>query len=492
MSTLHVSLPGGDASFDVEDYSINLDSTPLDSGDTSGGVGDVSVTIKTPSDPEHTLNKQGAAVLARKTFSLFTRYGLIQGSITDTSIGDGYGTLVLSGVTAAERLNVYNVRAVPTRDYLYAVIEYYVRMAGENITWDMDLSLAPRIILAPGWTGELWYFLKQLCAAERVQISITQSEVYFGPIRTEAAAQEVGLDSQASVDSISLAQFVEVYEYNSKWVSGGPVYPPGGWSDEVEVISVNAGEYEEIELEVSGSLVSIVTPKMVERVGRDVINASVYTIVGDDGLPIKPAQWTAKGGKVTFEVSEDSRKIIMKVQTPEKINMYNGEVSQSYAFALAADGSGSRYSTLRILGTGILFDHEPLKIPTGATEQQTGTEVGETIDNPFLSNRAKVFTAAMAAANKYSGYNPSISGNVMDIRPGQPSPSNEGERVFVDQRPYRIRTASYSPGGVQYTAENDLAFGDVQESYGGLTYAQIQTANAGLTYFDVHAKGAKR
>src|SRR5690606_33369235 len=94
----------------------------------------------------------------------------------------------------------------------------------------------------------------------------------------------------------STAQSVEVYEYDLEWVEDGLMYPSGGWTPEVAVLNVNAGETAEYTLTdpwLSASLVSIQEPEMVTFVSQEHDSSSVYTVVADDGLPVAPGLWAS-------------------------------------------------------------------------------------------------------------------------------------------------------------------------------------------------------
>src|SRR5699024_11337312 len=87
------------------------------------------------------------------------------------------------------------------------------------------------------------------------------------------------------------------------------------------------------------------------------------------------------------------------------IRLSDGELGTSFSLALSADSGGSsRYSTLRIVGNGIFHDNEKtLTVNTGIPESATGTDVGATVDNPFLCDRERVAAAASRAARQFSG-----------------------------------------------------------------------------------------
>ena len=128
------------------------------------------------------------------------------------------------------------------------------------------------------------------------------------------------------------------------------------------------------------------------------------------------------------------------------------------------------------------------------TPLRTSTEVGVTIDNPFISTREQLYRAGTRAAKSFSGFYPSATvGSVSPIDPLQDYTFGNlaGSRVVVRDRPFRVRDATVTPENVSVTGDDDLTNGDVQAVLSGRTYGWVQTANAGLTYRDVQLKGRR-
>ncbi|HLS00612.1 MAG TPA: hypothetical protein VK054_01305, partial [Beutenbergiaceae bacterium] len=66
---------------DIADYSISLSSTPLNSNDSSGSVGDFSVTFHRPYDPSNHINSRGVEILEGKGIQFTSEFGTIYGLI---------------------------------------------------------------------------------------------------------------------------------------------------------------------------------------------------------------------------------------------------------------------------------------------------------------------------------------------------------------------------------------------------------------------------
>lgn len=283
-------------------------------------------------------------------------------------------------------------------------------------------------------------------------------------------------------------------------------------------------------------------------------SSSVYTIVGDDGLAVPPALWAANGGSLSVSISRDTTHLVVKLQGATGIPTTAGVASQGFSVALGSDVSGNRYSTLRIVGTGVAFNKVKKRIRTGVPEERTATDVGVTIDNPFISTVDDLYRTGTRAAKQYAGVTMSLRGDVIAINRrgdsgvatyptygqvqesltsslGAPTYSDvedyysslsldsyesvrqhwfevfrdddvdqvfgnaAGARIF-DQRTrrwYRIREASPTPGGISLgSADDDLIMGDVQAFYNDLTYGSVQDLLGLFTYREAELAGLWR
>lgn len=475
-------------SMDVETFSVSESSQSHDSNDSSGTVGEFDVQVKKPF-MDSIFSEYGHGYIRNKRVRLDTWYGSLFGTANGISQANDY-SMTISGVSEMGPLNAYNITAPPYTGTLVGLLEVYFSLISNAAPeFSAHPDLIGRTITAPGWKGELWYHLKLLCAAERIQIALRPG----GGVRVTPSVhhelEHVPLsDLGVTFQETGLAEAVEVYHYGSQWVNNGLIYPSGGWHEEVEILSVNAGEIAEQTLELSASLESFVPPQMVEYVGKDEEDKSVYTIVGDDGFPIKPDQWADNGGKVEFELGEDTRTIRVTMTGAVGIRNDQGELMRSFSLALASDTSGSRYSTLRILGTGVVFDRREVRFPTGVPSELTGTEIGATIDNPFISTMGQAAQAGSLAAYKFAGAAPELSQTSLGPHLGQWGTDVLSGMITSDIANYRVREVTYTPEGASLTGDYYLTYDHFK--FNG-TYDEFNTANDGLTYDDVQARGNK-
>lgn len=440
-----IRLKVGDEVFEASSYSVQEDSTPTKSDDSTGSVGVFTFSIPKTPDMQPWL-------LAGKPVSLVdTRRGTTIGHVTQVNEADR-GAVTLQCQSRLGKLNVYNVQAQPFSGTLRNAFDYYLSLAEQDFDLLVDPQITNRPVVFPGWYGELWFYLKQMAAANDCEIALVSNVILLRPLRQREAVDHRNTSRSRTYGSNSLARAVEVYHYNNRPIKNKLVYPPGGWSSDVEVITVGSGETVERVLELSASVLSIQQPVMQTSVSPTHDSSSVYTIVGDDGLPIPVAQWNDQGGSLSVSINPDTTTLTVRVTGATGI--YNKDASEiaTYSVALGSDTTGNRYSTLRIVGSGVAFDKNLLRVRTCIDDSLTGTDVGISIDNPFLSGLNEAYSAGVKAAKFYAGHAMSLNGQMTTINQLGDNGSAAYPKYSYDQAQHEGKTyaqvqAGYAAGG---------------------------------------------
>lgn len=532
----------------ITEFSVQEAATPLSATDSSGQAGSISISIPKPDrhlDPNNLIIQRGASYLVGKYLRLDdSRKGFTLGKVSEVSESRESGTIQLSCVSRLGSLIVHDAQAQPFVGTLYAAVQEYLALAEVTTGFLVDPAIATQPVVFPGWTGDLWYHLKQMAAAIDCDISLVSGVILVRPIRRRVATRGRDTNRSFSAGGGSLSQFVEVNQYNNRPITNELVYPPGGWSEEVTVINVNAGETVEETLELSASVSSIVQPTMQTFVSRLHDSSSVFTVVGDDGLPIQPQQWEDQGGSLRVEINPDTVSLTVHITAPAGIANKDGSLISVYGIALSSDSDTGRYSTLRIIGSGVAFNKETVRIPTGITPSESASEVGATVDNPFLSTRDEVCTAGVRAIRSFNGSEMTLSGSVVainqrgdtgevqlrtyaefqaehagrtyaqvqtllsgqdylkvqeDFNAGIPDEFENqvfgnaaGARIWDEEsrRWFRIRNATFTPDLISFDAEDDLTHSDMDDVLFG-TYGEVQSQYSGMSYRDVDFLGMR-
>lgn len=430
-------------------YRISEASTPLAGGDSSGETG--TMTFEVPHIPDGFLLSESGV-----TFSDSARGSTI-GRISAITANRQTG---FDTYDAASRLNEFNIETTvqPFRGTLDQAFSYYCSIANINTDLRVDDAIKTRQVRFPGWSGNLWVGMKEMASGQSADLNLISNNIILRPIRTRIAISDRETDSIARLDSSSLAQKQEVIWYETTSVDNALVYPPGGWSIDVKEVSARAGMTTEQVIELDTSVTSIQQPVMVTSVDKNYASSSVYTIIGDDNLPIQPSQWAAYGGSVSVSINPDTTSLTVKIVAPEGIRQGNNDLIRNYRLALSADSTTSVYSTLRIVGTGVSLNERSIIIPTGVEAYRTAQEFAPTIQSRFLNSLDSAISAGTRGARRHAGRTFTLTATVTGI-------NRRGEQGGAKYPPYSL----------------------VQSKYSGMTYAAVKTSLAGQTYGQMRA-----
>lgn len=518
------------AEANITEYSVTEDSTPVEASDSSGGTGQI--TFGAIDDP----SRFGSILLLNDTVRLTDGdRGQTEGTINSLTSNDR-----VMGVTADSRLGrlVVDKKADPVNDTFSNVITYYLSLGGitDNIAIDTSLSSIP--IVAQGWSGDLWTKIKELLVTVGAEISLVRGNVIIRPIRERRAMEINNVSESWTVANIDLAKDVEINYYNSEWKDDALVYPAGGWNEDVSIYTVDAGQTVEVNIPVDVSIVSIIQPTVQAFVSRTDDTASVYSVAGNDGLPIQPDQWTGNGGSLSVAIGEDGKSLDVTIVGA------SGTAARYAPFRIAvSSGPSDYYSSLRVIGDGVHFKQQTLTVPTAVDDASTSRDVGVTVDNIFVKDINQAWDVSLGVISKWSAPNRMINIVKADInRPGETQQSFDyatfedfddyavaeglttfslfdaewagetfgdfdeywyslvadqfefqifgnanGARVQYRRAMYRIRSTTITPDGVSYAAEADTTFGDFDASANmtpGMTFGDFDASYNGLTFND--------
>lgn len=472
---------------DTVDYQLTETTQPLGDGGGGAEAANFTATLRVP-EQEPMFVENGVRYLKGKTCQLTTRHGVVNGTIINADSSNGVD-ITVDCMTEMGALNAYNVTAPPFSGTLGELLATYMGLIAETAPdFTIDPALTDRPVVAPGWTGELWHYLKQLCAAERMQVVFRpEGGIHFAPIapRTDDLPEHASI--QYRENGSSLAETVEVIRYNSRRIENMLIYPPEGPSDGEPTITVGPGEYAEFILELGASVETFDEPVYVDYVSRGHTESSVYTIVDNAGDTVPLSMFKNNGGLLKFELMPDRTSIKVSMKAPDRINRDQFEVITSYSLASGANDSATPYPTLRIIGTGIYLGTEKITYPTGVPKLLTGTRVGTTVDNFFIRTASQASYAGKRAAIAYSGFSPEVQVTALDAPAGEWG--QIGGLVNAGRMDYRITGASYTPDGVQLTGEYHTRHTRHDTQLDGMDYDTATQFSADLTYADEQNRG---
>ncbi|AWY05029.1 minor tail protein [Microbacterium phage Hortus1] len=525
-----------------EVYTVSESSTPLAGGDSSGAIGTIEVEV--PQLPFSPIGLNAQEELSLVDTRLGSTIGTTREVSNSRTAASGFS------VMAANRLGEFNIetQVQPFTGRLEDAFRYYCSLANIDTGIVVDSAIANRQVNFLGWNGNLWNHMKMMATAISADLNLISNNVVLRPVRLFDAIRNRNVDSDATIDSTDLARKQEVIWYPSEYVERGLIYPSGGYRSDIAPLSVSAGETVEVTLDstkdVFASIFSIEQPVAQSFVSMEHDSSSVYSVVGDDGLPIPPAQWADFGGSLSVRISDDTQALVVTMTGATGLYQTNGQPMKTFRIGIASGTSSTdTYSTLRVVGRYVSTRAQSIILPTGVPDFRTGQEFAPTIDNPFLNTLDAAYSAGIRGARRYAGRRMTVTASVSSLnRRGQTGTANcppysyaqglwggmtyGGVRAlnasrtyasvreefyqsvqdtfdnqvfgnapgarFWDQptgRYYRVRQATTTWGDMQIEGDDDLTNGDVQLAFGGMTYGQVGMRFSGQTYYKANVRG---
>ena len=427
------------------------DSTPLDPSDSFGGVGSVSFTVPAGAGAKSML---GATV-----------------ELTDSVQGTVAGVVAaLSGDRARVKVDAHartvalvaKRTALPHVGTLESCLLYYFGLCGVTSGVVIDESVADVEVVAPGWFGNVWEMVtKKFAPAYQVEIAVVGDDIVVRPPRTVTAVRVSEQRFEWSTDKSQLAQTVEAVYYPCAEITDALVV-----GNELSPVSnIDAGELYEFTVPLDASLASVVQPVAANSVAFDSADASEYAVLDQFDQPVTASYWRRNGGRVTVEISDDTRSLRVTV-----VGCQERSRAPYRLAAVAADGS--EYSTLRVIGSGVSVSSGRYVLPA-ATD--ASDEVGAEVDNLFLGSWGHAHLALLGTAGRFGSASQRVSGSARRFVTGEVQAFGNlaGARVFDDYNVYRVRSAWVDPPvlDVAYEAVSDVTFADTTGVNEGHTIA---------------------
>ena len=355
---------------------------------------------------------------------------------------------------------------------LESLILYYFGLCGIDSGIVVAAEFADIAVVVPGWYGSVWENLKALGAAYQFETQAVGDEIHIRAPRQVTAERVRESAFSWSLDESVLAQSVEGWYYIPTQITNALVVG----NEQNAVANIDAGELYEFDIRLDASLSSVVQPSPSDSVSFSEASSSTYSVLDKYDEPVPASAWTAGGGSVTVSIGEDTRSLHVKV-----VGSQNRMLAPYRLAGVAV--SGAEFSTLRILGTGVSFERRKYTLPA-QTDARATVEVGAEVDNHFLSSWGHAHLVMLHTARRHGGVSRRIKGSAWHVFPdaafeGQAYGNVAGSRIFEDHNVFRIRSVSFTPGGVGYEAEVDTTFADTNAVNAGHTIAEWNALWAG-------------
>ena len=482
-------------------YSYSEDATPKDLKDLNGGAGQVSATLESDEGVRGsrlTINNQ--ALLSDSEF------GAVDFLVGEVSLSDNVISVV--GETAQRKLNTYR-KAEPyggASSNLYGAIVYYCGLC--DVVPVIPTPLQTKMEAVPvnfvGWSGIVWEYLKQLCAAvplndddnTLLEMYFLGEDLYFREgLQSTITTNDYLINSSLSINNNETARFVDIFNYNTSYAANkvvreqtttATVFQSNENVSITDSLQVNAGETVVRRFKINASLESVNQPVNVAAITSLPYTGTTgeYVVVGSDDLPILPAQWAAQGGSLKVALTENFDEIEITVTAPASVTMPTADNPETEVtpapYKIGVESVGvDDYPALYITGTGVFFDKQSFTLPTGSPENYSPDQSAPAIDNVFITNRRDLYTRGVAAAQVVCGPNISVS---QQLAGGVEFGNSVGSIIEDWDSKFRVTNVDFSESGASLTAKAHVTFADFNAAWAGQTFANFDTINTDLSF----------
>lgn len=496
----------GSGSFEEEkivSYSYSEDASPYQPEALEGGAGQVSLTVIAND------SAKGTNVAINNQIELTdSDYGSVTFRARQITMSDGSASI--TGETVQYKLNATRQADAQggSGTTLLEAILYYCSLVDVVPEFDgtLEADLQEIEVNFPGWNGNVWEYLKMLCAA--VSLSDTDNtfmEMYIqdDTLRFRVGAsiaidfQEMLVNKSISIDSYDAAQQVEVFNYNTSYGASKVIKEQESEANTLVInqnatfsdsMQVNAGETVVRRFKVNASLTSVEQPIVVSQITQlpfpDTHSTGEYVVVGSDDLPIDPDQWIDQGGKLEVRLTENFDEIEVLVTAPPSVQMQTadgepGDVTLApYKIGVESSG-GTEYPAIYIVGTGVFFKKTSAIFVTGASEDYVSDISASTIDNPFITSKNAQVNRGVAAAQAIMGPRIEVQGQ---IATGLEFGSSLGTMFEDYNSKFRVKNLSFDQNNISFTAKQFVTIADFNDAWSGATIANFNSENAGISF----------
>lgn len=520
METRYITNVPYDPIWNVGEYSVVEDATPLDPSDASGGFGQINLTI-----PE---GAETRGLMGQPLVLTDGALGETTGTIRNIG-GDGHSARIVANSRLA---NLAVERTIqPFVGTLTDCLEYHLSLCGITTGIVIDPAFDAITVQVPGGRENVHDRIRTMGSAYGFEVSLVSNNVVVRQVRQRTAINYRNASVAWEMSQDHFAQTVSGYYYNT--YSGDHIaYPLHGDETEaanLDVFQVDADEEKIYEIQLDASLSSFEQP--VASTGQDYLSDTLsrYAISTMEGDTILPYTWQKYGGLLEVTLSEDTRSLSVRVR--------GARIPSLAPFRIAyRDSTGAFRSAIRIRGTGVFWIKEKLTLTIHDDPDLAPDEVGADVDVQFMETKDQLYHRLLYTAQRYGTDLQTISvttgginrlgesgsaryatiGDVAAAYPGAATIAdlhavlgptigdwNEtmlalvsqdftnqafgnvaGARVRHGHSYYRIKSATITANRITYSAERDNTIGDVYHY--GETIAQWNARWAGKTIRDVN------
>ena len=461
----------------VSDVSFDAAVPTLNPTELGGGAGNLAFSTGPMSRPQVHRNKTVILSNGDKW--------LAGGRVSDITWGPHQSTS-FQAETALQRLNV--TTSIKPSYLVTETAAMNAALASAGFT-AQGLATAGTVIF-PGWAGTLLDYIKHFCNAFKKEYYVAGDNadvLVFRSLRANTSdssrdGEQYWVNDQAVAQSVEIIQ----YAYTAPTTSYDNIeFMPAG-EDDPQIISINAGETVVNDIRINGWVASLNQPIVTLGVGPEArTDTGAYQVLGSNGLPVAPNEWTAQGGSLTASLTDDPSVIRVSITAPDALEISGSDGDTRFSpYSIAVGYGDVTEPALHITGKGVRFKATTHRVLTGVKESISSEPVGATIDNPFVSTEEMAWDVGLRGAQFYSGAKQGMTFSMPDSAPIE---DVLGALVPGGTTNYRVDTVSYTGSQYSVSCTGLSTFEDFDSVWDSATFGDFDSAwpGASVEYFDV-------
>lgn len=496
----------------IIDYSYQEDAQSLNPANSDGGTSQVSFSVVAVGENKDGTKRPNTKLLLNNKMSLVDdALGSVEFQVKNISISDGV-VANITGETVQSKFNVVKTaKPFPHQgsDYtLRAAIVYYCSLCGVapifDGTFGDELDLVEPTFM--GWKDNVWTKLKQLCSgvsASRtdsvgIEMYISGGNLHFRKSMTAAVDLSETTKSQSiNIETTESSKSIDVVNYNTYYAEDAVIFEDktGGTTDFSssyrasfsDSMQVEAGATLKKRFTINGTLEKVNQPECVSQITPLPYDGIVgkYVVVGNDNLPLQPAQWLAEGGSLTVALTDVPNEIEVTIVAPNVPQIPKASDPSKAGLApykIGIETSGDQdYPAIYITGTGVFHNRQTISFLTGSSDIITTVDESPTsVDNPFIWSEHDASVRGLYAAQEACG--PVIS-VTQDVDTSVGFGQLVGSTQDLESMRFRVSSVSYSQDMVSVTSKAYTPFSLFNNGWTGKTIAEFNDVMLNATTY---------
>jgi hypothetical protein len=363
----------------------------------------------------------------------------------------------------------YSINSISSNKMLLSdILHYYINVLIDSTIQTSYTASSNPVITLPGWTGDVWDHLKQICSAYILEIASVNDVVTICNVGTRTLALDnvqggsvaLGIDTTASGQSVNIT-------YQNATSGFGTLYD--ATLDSSKIFTTDVAQFN-VETMTTNDYIGFIN----QPIRVDAITApGQYVVYDSSDVPVlvTTALWNQYGGSVNVSINPDNpTSLDIAIQGPG--SLIPGTLAP-YKFGISYGGQVST-PAFSITGSAVFTNPIKLNLLTGANRSKNTALSAADVDNFAISTIAQAYDRGIWASADAGGPVPTLSA-VIPTSVISGFGLTEGSLVSFKESIYRITSANIGNAWTRIGAKRHITTADFNTIATGKTTAQFVT-----------------